>query len=289
MSSYCKYCHESDHAASDCPKFSSGKRACFLCLKRGHVGADCPERTPAAKWRCNGRSVTRLPSSTQFIPSDSENIITETPSGEHDDLTSIPKSKETILVQDQHPEILEEAAPPVHSPSYLQSKYASLFKRLTRILLVLSLNHPLLLRLLQRLILMKWKRFLILLNIRKNIINHSLVTQKWMKSKMILNCQLPSLLPKAFLFVVAIVNVTLRTNLIFNLLLWYCKAFKLLSLNGNGFFKVSKPSTRRQFIRHIRSYNPIFAALQEMDNSDSPFFQFDLLHQQFVCHQTLWT
>ncbi|RCH84059.1 hypothetical protein CU097_007529 [Rhizopus azygosporus] len=59
-------------------------------------------------------------------------------------------------------------------------------------------------------------------------------------------------------------------------------AFKLLSLNGNGFFKVSKPSTRRQFIWHIRSCNPIFATLQEMDNSDNPFFQFDLLHQHPV-------
>ncbi|RCH84060.1 hypothetical protein CU097_008089 [Rhizopus azygosporus] len=92
MSSYCKYCHESGHAAPGCPKFSSGKRACFLCLKRGHVRADCPERTPTAN--------------------DSDNITTETPSGEHDGSTSIPKSKETILVQDQHPEIPEEAAPP---------------------------------------------------------------------------------------------------------------------------------------------------------------------------------
>ncbi|ORE03774.1 hypothetical protein BCV72DRAFT_179952, partial [Rhizopus microsporus var. microsporus] len=67
------------------------------------------------------------------------------------------------------------------------------------------------------------------------------------------------------------------------------KAFKLLSLNGNSFFKVSKPSTRKQFIRHIRSYNPTFVALQEVDNSDNPSSHFDLLHQQFVCHQSLWT
>ncbi|RCH81878.1 hypothetical protein CU097_002104, partial [Rhizopus azygosporus] len=44
MSSYCKYCHESDHAAPGCPKFPSVKREFFICLKRGHVQTDCPER-----------------------------------------------------------------------------------------------------------------------------------------------------------------------------------------------------------------------------------------------------
>ncbi|ORE01490.1 hypothetical protein BCV72DRAFT_217194, partial [Rhizopus microsporus var. microsporus] len=51
MPTYCKYCHESGHIASSCPKSPSGKRVCFLCLKRGHVRADCPERTSTAKRR----------------------------------------------------------------------------------------------------------------------------------------------------------------------------------------------------------------------------------------------
>lgn len=67
------------------------------------------------------------------------------------------------------------------------------------------------------------------------------------------------------------------------------KAFKVLSLNCNSLFKVSNPLTRKQFIRHIRSYHPTFAALQEVDNSNSSSSHFALLHQQFVCHQRLWT
>lgn len=105
MPTYCKYCHESGHIASSCPKTPSGKRVCFLCLKRGHVRADCPKRTFAAKRRRNGLSVARPSSSTQPVSSESEITTTETPSDEKDDSTITPKSQETILVQDQHPEI----------------------------------------------------------------------------------------------------------------------------------------------------------------------------------------
>ncbi|RCH88071.1 hypothetical protein CU097_010209 [Rhizopus azygosporus] len=125
MPTYCKYCHESGHIASSCPKSPSGKRVCFLCLKRGHVRADCPKRTSAAKRRRNGRSVARPSSSTQPVSSESEITTTETPSDEKDDSTITPKSQEAILVQDQHPEISEETDPPVHNPSHILSKYAN--------------------------------------------------------------------------------------------------------------------------------------------------------------------
>ncbi|CEG81123.1 hypothetical protein RMATCC62417_15359 [Rhizopus microsporus] len=94
----------------------------FLCLKHGHVRVDYPERTFAAKRRRNGRSVAHSSSSTQPVSSESEIIAPETPSGEHDDLTSTPKFKEAI----QRSEISEEAIPPVRNPSHLNSKYVSI-------------------------------------------------------------------------------------------------------------------------------------------------------------------
>ncbi|KAG0973755.1 hypothetical protein G6F29_012651 [Rhizopus arrhizus] len=68
------------------------------------------------------------------------------------------------------------------------------------------------------------------------------------------------------------------------------KAFTLLSLNGNSFFKSSNPSSRQHLIRYIRSYNPTFVALQEIDGSDANNVQhLNILHQQFCSQQSLWT
>lgn len=68
------------------------------------------------------------------------------------------------------------------------------------------------------------------------------------------------------------------------------KAFMLLSLNGNSFFKSSNPSSRQHLIRYIRSYNPTFVALQEIDGSDANNVQhLNILHQQFCSQQSLWT
>ncbi|ORE11367.1 hypothetical protein BCV72DRAFT_326130 [Rhizopus microsporus var. microsporus] len=51
MPTYCKYCHESGHSASECNKSPSGKRVCFACLKSGHIRANCPEKIKSSKER----------------------------------------------------------------------------------------------------------------------------------------------------------------------------------------------------------------------------------------------
>lgn len=51
MPTYCKYCHESRHSASECNKPPSGKRVCFACLKSGHIRPNCPEKTKSSKKR----------------------------------------------------------------------------------------------------------------------------------------------------------------------------------------------------------------------------------------------
>ncbi|PHZ08181.1 uncharacterized protein RHIMIDRAFT_248002 [Rhizopus microsporus ATCC 52813] len=51
MPTYCKYCHESGHFASECNKSPSGKRVRFACLKSGHIRANCPEKIKSFKKR----------------------------------------------------------------------------------------------------------------------------------------------------------------------------------------------------------------------------------------------
>ncbi|ORE11366.1 hypothetical protein BCV72DRAFT_194492, partial [Rhizopus microsporus var. microsporus] len=66
------------------------------------------------------------------------------------------------------------------------------------------------------------------------------------------------------------------------------KAIRLLSLNCNSLFKLSKPNSRKHFIRYIRLKQPTFVTLQEVDNSQNPLNHFSTLHKQFCSSQSFW-
>ncbi|KAG1443803.1 hypothetical protein G6F55_012545 [Rhizopus delemar] len=107
MPTYCKYCHESGHSASGCPKSPSGKRVCFLCLKRGHVRAECPERTSAAKRRRNGK------------PTLDRN--TSPSSASVDIVSNLEDTMNSIQVH-----MAEDQNLPIVNPTHQHSKYATI-------------------------------------------------------------------------------------------------------------------------------------------------------------------
>ncbi|EIE78416.1 hypothetical protein RO3G_03120 [Rhizopus delemar RA 99-880] len=49
MPTYCKYCHELGHSASNCKQAPSNKRVCYYCFKPGHIRVQCPDKISPAK------------------------------------------------------------------------------------------------------------------------------------------------------------------------------------------------------------------------------------------------
>lgn len=66
------------------------------------------------------------------------------------------------------------------------------------------------------------------------------------------------------------------------------KAIRLLSLNCNSLFKLSKPNSRKHLIWYIHLKQPTFVTLQEVDNSQNPLDHFSILHKQFCSFQSFW-
>ncbi|EIE86812.1 hypothetical protein RO3G_11523 [Rhizopus delemar RA 99-880] len=63
MPTYCKYCHELGHSASECQQAPSNKRVCYYCYKPGHIRVQCPDKiSPAKRLRGSHKSKTTMPS-----------------------------------------------------------------------------------------------------------------------------------------------------------------------------------------------------------------------------------
>ncbi|KAG0926168.1 hypothetical protein G6F29_013138 [Rhizopus arrhizus] len=63
MPTYCKYCHELGHSASECQQAPSNKRVCYYCYKPGHIRVQCPDKiSPAKRLRSSHKSKNTMPS-----------------------------------------------------------------------------------------------------------------------------------------------------------------------------------------------------------------------------------
>ncbi|KAG1506717.1 hypothetical protein G6F52_011815 [Rhizopus delemar] len=263
MPTYCKYCHELGHSASECQQAPSNKRVCYYCYKPGHIRVQCPDKiSPAKRLRGSHKSKTTM-------PSPKNTMVDAVKTVELLDNQNGSTIRSSIQDQPQESRVDSPTTAPIPNEDTVEDILSVPSKTREHIQYADDVSMS---------------------DISEQSNNEGSIQSQWATTSE------PFSSPETDTGSSNIDPPVVSTS-------ETKKTTKDSSTTGprrstratrppdrlDFFFKVSNPSSRHHLIRYIRSRSPSFVALQEIDNCGASLPHQNILHQQFCCQQSLWT